>query len=161
MVLVRERAKMRIRKAKICDVEAIHFLINKYAGEGLMLAKSRMALYENLRDFIVAEQDEIVLGVGALHIIWEDLAEIRSLAVDRKCCKKGIGKKIINELIKEARELGICEVFTLTYKLEFFEKCGFIKVDKEGLPKKVWKDCINCPKFPNCDENAMINKIIM
>jgi len=150
---------MKIRKAKICDVELIHSLINQYAQEGLMLAKPRMALYENLRDFIVAEQDGAVLGVGALHIIWEDLAEIRSLAVDRKYCKKGIGKKIVNELINEARALGICEVFTLTYKLEFFKKCGFVRVDKEDLPKKVWKDCINCSKFPNCDENAMINKI--
>jgi len=152
---------MKIRKAKICDVEAIHSLINQYAGEGLMLAKSRMALYENLRDFIVAEENEEILGVGALHIIWEDLAEIRSLAVDRKHCKKGIGKKIVNNLINEAKDLGICEVFTLTYKAEFFEKCGFAKVDKEDLPKKVWKDCINCPKFPNCDENAMISKIII
>ncbi|MGE5328516.1 MAG: N-acetyltransferase [Deltaproteobacteria bacterium] len=152
---------MKIRKAKISDVEAIHSLINQYAGEGVMLPKPRMALYENLRDFIVAEEDGTVLGVGALHIIWEDLAEIRSLAVDRNSCKKGIGKKIVSELISEAKELGICEIFTLTYKLEFFEKCGFIKIDKEDLPKKVWKDCINCAKFPNCDENAMINKIIV
>ncbi|MGE5474434.1 MAG: N-acetyltransferase [Ignavibacteriales bacterium] len=150
---------MKIRKAKISDVEEIHSLINQYAEEGLMLPKPRMALYENIRDFIVAEEDGKVLGIGALHIIWEDLAEIRSLAVNKNSCKKGIGKKIVSELLNEAKELGICEVFTLTYKLEFFEKCGFIKVDKEDLPKKVWKDCINCAKFPNCDENAMINKI--
>lgn len=152
---------MNIRKAKISDVESVHSLINQYADEGLMLAKPRMALYENLRDFIVAEEDGNILGVGALHIIWEDLAEIRSLAVDREYVKKGIGKKIIDKLVSEAKELGIREVFTLTYKVEFFEKCGFVKIDKEDLPKKVWKDCINCSKFPNCDENAMINKIIL
>lgn len=152
---------MKIRKAKICDVEAIHSLINSYAEKGLMLPKPRMALYENLRDFLVAEEDGTILGVGALHIIWENLAEIRSLAVERNSCKKGIGKEIVVGLIAEARGLGICEVFTLTYKLEFFEKCGFVKIDKEVLPKKIWKDCVNCPKFPNCDENAMLNKIVL
>lgn len=147
---------MKLRKAKISDIEAIHNLINKYAKEGLMLAKARMALYENLRDFIIAEEDENVIAIGALHVIWEDLAEIRSLAVDTNYLKKGIGKEIVNGLITEAKELGVKKIFTLTYQVGFFEKCGFENIKKEDLPNKVWMDCVNCPKFPNCDENAMI-----
>lgn len=147
---------MMIRKAKIDDVEAIYFLINEYAEEGLMLAKPRMALYENLRDFIVAEEENQVVGVGALHIVWEDMAEVRSLAVAKNHAKNGIGKGIVQELLNEAKELGLKEVFTLTYQDKFFEKCGFMRIDKDDLPKKVWKDCINCPKFPHCDEIAMM-----
>lgn len=150
---------MIIRKANITDVEQIHTIINQYAKEGLMLAKSRMALYENLRDYFVAQEEYAVIGVGALHIIWEDLAEIRSLAVDKKYYKKGIGKELVNNLIDEAKKIGIAQVFTLTYQIDFFEKCGFKTVDKSSLSNKVWKDCINCPKFPNCDENAMVINI--
>ncbi len=153
------KSEVELRKAKISDVHTMHNLINEYAAEGLMLAKARMSLYENLRDFIIVEEEDAIVGIGALHIIWEELAEIKSLAVDKKYLKKGIGKKIVTELLKEAKILGLNKVFTLTYQVEFFYKCGFKSIDKENLPNKVWIDCVNCPKFPKCDENAMIMEL--
>ncbi|MDD4168649.1 MAG: N-acetyltransferase [Desulfotomaculaceae bacterium] len=147
---------MLYRKAKITDVETIHSLITYYADRGLMLARPRFKLYEGLREFIIAENKGLVIGVGALNIIWEDLAEIRALAVAAEYTGQGIGRKLIDMFIDEARELAIPRVFVLTYQQEFFEKCGFHVVDKETLPQKVWRECVNCPKFPNCEEIAMI-----
>jgi len=148
------------RKAKFVDIEEIYELVNHYADEGLMLARSRNALYESLRDMIVAvdEQDGIV-GVGGLHITWENMAEIRSLAVDPAHSRQGIGRKIVRGLIEEGQELGITEVFTLTYQDKFFAKCGFREISKNDLPHKIWKECIDCPKFPNCNEIAMIYRV--
>lgn len=147
---------MKYRKAKITDVEPIHSLITDYAEKGLMLARPRALLYESLREFTVAEVQGRVVGAGSLHIIWEDLAEIRALAVTPECAKMGIGRNLVHLFIKEARELAIPRVFALTYQQGFFEKCGFQVVAKESLPQKVWKECVNCPKFPNCEEIAMI-----
>ncbi len=147
------------RKAKMQDVEALHSLINELAGLGLMLPRSRSILYESLREFTIVEEEGKFLGGGALHIIWEDLAEIRALALKPDYHGKGIGKRLVGELINEAKELGISQVFALTYQVDFFNKCGFQEVVKEKMPQKVWKDCINCPKFPNCDEVAMIRTV--
>lgn len=147
------------RKAIMNDVEELHGLINHYAQQGLMLARPRSLFYEALREFTVVEEDGKFLGTGGLHIIWEDLAEIRALALASAAQGRGIGAKLVEVLMDEARELGISKVFALTYQKDFFEKCGFILVEKEDLSQKVWKDCINCPKFPNCDENAMIRKV--
>jgi amino-acid N-acetyltransferase len=147
------------RKAKMHDVEALHKLINELAEAGLMLPRSRSVLYESLREFTVIEDDGEFIGGGALHIIWEDLAEIRALAIKPEYHGKGIGKQLINQLINEAKDLGITQVFALTYQVEFFKKCGFEEITKEKMPQKVWKDCINCPKFPNCDEVAMIRGV--
>lgn len=147
---------MLYRKAKITDVEPIHALITYYANQGLMLARPRFKLYESLREFIIAEDKGLVTGAGALNIIWEDLAEIRALAVAPEYTGRGIGSKLLHMFIDEARELAIPRVFVLTYQQEFFEKCGFHVVDKEALPQKVWRECVNCPKFPNCEEIAMI-----
>lgn len=144
------------RKAKMPDVEALHHLINELADLGLMLPRSRNILYESLREFTIVESDGNFVGGGALHIIWEDLAEIRALALQPEYHGKGIGKRLVDELIKEAKELGISQVFALTYQVDFFKKCGFQEIVKEKMPPKVWKDCINCPKFPNCDEVAVI-----
>ena len=147
------------RKAIMNDVEELHSLINHYAHQGLMLARPRSLFYEALREFTVVEEDGKFLGTGGLHIIWEDLAEIRALALASAAQGRGIGAKLVEVLVDEARELGISKVFALTYQKDFFEKCGFILVEKEDLSQKVWKDCINCPKFPNCDENAMVRKV--
>lgn len=147
---------MFIRKAKITDVEDIHALITFYANKGLMLARPRSMLYEGIREFTVAEENGKLVGVGSLHIIWEDLAEIRALAVDQDMTGKGIGRILVNAFLKEARELNIPRVFTLTYQAGFFQKCGFILKAKEEMPQKVWKECINCPQFPNCEEEALV-----
>ncbi|OPY57439.1 MAG: Amino-acid acetyltransferase [Pelotomaculum sp. PtaU1.Bin035] len=146
---------MKYRKAKITDVESIHALITYYADRGVMLARPRAMLYESLREFTIAEDQGRVVGAGSLNIIWEDLAEIRALAVAPKYAGQGIGRCLVNMFINEARDLAIPQLFALTYQQEFFEKCGFAIVEKESLPQKVWKECVNCPKFPNCEEIAM------
>ena len=146
---------MKIRKATINDVEPIHDLVNHYAQEGLMLARSRSSLYETIRDFSIIEIDDGIVAAGALHILWKDLAEVRTLAVRQDMKGRGLGMTLVEYLLSEARELAFNKVFTLTYSPEFFQKAGFEEVSKDQMPHKVWKDCINCPKFPNCDEVCM------
>lgn len=148
-----------MRKAKISDVESIHTLITYYAEQDLMLARSRNMLYENLREFTIAEDQGRVVAAGSLHITWQDLAEIRAMAVTPDYMKKGIGRRLVSKFIEEARELEIPRIFALTYQDGFFAKCGFSVIDKDSLPQKVWKECVNCPKFPNCEEIAMIIEI--
>lgn len=150
---------MIYRKATFKDVEAVHKLVNDYADKGLMLSRSRNALYETLRDLVVAENDDVIVGVGSLHLTWDELAEIRALAVAPHTTKAGIGRNIVETLTAEAKQLGVKTLFTLTYQPGFFAKQGFEEVSKDLLPHKVWKECINCAKFPNCDETAMIKKI--
>jgi len=149
-----------IRKAKLSDVEEMYMLVNKYAEKGLMLSRPRSMLYEFLRDFIVVEEDKQIVGVGALHIMWNDLAEIRALAVEEDYTGQGIGRQIVENLLQEAAEINIPSVFTLTYQPGFFAKLGFAVVAKEGMPQKFWRDCINCSKFPNCDEICLEYKFI-
>ncbi|MDZ7724469.1 MAG: N-acetyltransferase [candidate division KSB1 bacterium] len=145
-----------IRRAKIHDVPQIVQLIKVWSDQGEMLPVAQSQVFSQLRSFVVVEQDEKVIGVGALVIIWGDLAEVRSLALKPEAIGQGIGREIVSYLLDEAKELEIPRVFTLTYKPEFFQKLGFSPIDKKYLPHKVWKDCINCPKFPDCDENALI-----
>lgn len=140
----------------MCDVEEVHRLITYYADKGLMLARSRSMLYEGIREITVAEEKGMLVGTGMLHVIWEDLAEIRSIAVHEEYQKSGIGRKLVDAFLSEARELKIPRVFALTYQPGFFERCNFRRVPKESLSQKVWKECINCPKFPNCDEEAVV-----
>lgn len=121
-----------------------------------MLARSRNALYETLRDMFVAEQDEKIVGVGGLHITWDKIAEVRTLAVDKNATRQHIGSEIVTRLIADGKELGVEKFFTLTYQPQFFNSLGFEIVSKDDLPQKVWKECIDCPKFPNCDEIAMV-----
>ena len=147
------------RKATFQDVEAIHGVVNEYAEKGLMLARSRNVLYETLRDFIIAEQDGQVVGVGALHLVWDSLAEVRALAVASAVVKSGVGRAIVETLLQEAGKLGVKTVFALTYQPGFFAKLGFEERPKETLSHKVWKECINCAKFPNCDEIAMVKEL--
>lgn len=143
------------RKAKMTDVENLHQLINDFAAKGYMLPRSRNTLYEALREFVVIEDEGNLVGIGALHIIWEDLAEIRALAVKENYQRRGVGAQLIDRLLKEAVELEIYQVFALTYQVEFFRKCGFAEMNKDKMPHKIWKECIDCPKFPKCDEVAM------
>ena len=150
---------MKYRRATFRDVESIHKLVNHYAELGLMLARSRNSIYEALRDFILAEDNGTVVGVGALHLVWDELAEIRAMAIAPEYAKRGIGMSIVAQLSEDARELGVKTLFTLTYQPGFFAKAGFHEVPKEGLSQKVWKDCINCSKFPNCDEIAMTRSL--
>lgn len=145
-----------IRRAKIKDVPEMVKLINSYAQKGAMLGRPMIELYESIRTFFVAEHDEKIIGLGALAVIWNDIAEMRTVAVHPDFHGQGIGKEIVNELIKDAEELEIPRVFCLTYQPGFFKKMGFVDVEKHELPHKVWKDCINCPKFPDCDEIALI-----
>lgn len=147
---------MNLRRAKLSDVEAMMSLINHFADQGLMLHRSRNTLYECLREFLVIEEDDKIIGTGALHIIWDDLSEIRALAVLEEYQGKGLGRNLVSALLDDARTIGCPKVFTLTYQPGFFERCGFIMIKKEDMPHKVWKECIHCVKFPNCDENAMI-----
>ena len=147
---------MKIRKAKISDLKQAQKLVNDYAKIEQMIPRSLNELYETVRDFIVCELNGNVCGVCALHIMWEDLAEIRSLAVENKHQKKGIGRNLVKQCLKEAKALGIKKVFALTYQPEFFKKLGFADIDKASLPQKIWGDCVRCPRFPECDEHAVI-----
>ncbi len=145
-----------LRKAKVGDAKYIYELINEYAKENLLLPRSLSSIYETIRDFWVWEEEGKVVGCGALHVVWEDLAEIKSLAIHREFRGKGIGGKIIEVCIKEAKSLGIKRIFALTYIKEYFERYGFEEIPKEILPHKVWGECISCVKFPNCDETAVL-----
>ena len=148
-----------LRKARIGDVRTIHRMINTSAGKGEMLSRSLMDIYKSVRDFIVYEDDDnqTVIGVCALNIVWENLAEIRSLYVDDTCRQKGIGRKLVEFCLSDAITLGLFRIFSLTYKKEFFAKLGFKEVDRTTLPEKVWSDCFRCPKYPDyCDETAMM-----
>ncbi len=150
---------MVIRKAKLSDSEAIHKLVNYYAKRGLMLARSRSSIYENIRNYSVMDTDGEVIGIGALSILWSDLAEVRTLAVKESFSGQGVGRDLVEHFLEEAKELGIKKVFTLTYQTGFFEKCGFKVISKDQMPHKIWKDCLNCPKFPNCDEVLMVKDL--
>lgn len=151
---------MTIRHATMSDVDQMLEVINQYAQQGLMLPRTKLSVCENLQSFVVAHDGQDVLGVAGLHILWEDLAEIRSLAIAENAKGMGVGKRLVLHLVEQCRYLGINRVLALTYQKEFFEKCGFHIVAKETLPQKVWKDCINCSKLPMCDEIAMIRESV-
>jgi amino-acid N-acetyltransferase len=146
----------RIEKATIKDAAQIHKLVNDFAGQGQMLARSLSEIYENIRDYYVMREAGRVIACAALHVIWEDLAEIKSVAVSRDFQKKGWGEKLVRVCLEEAVQLGIPRVFCLTYTPDFFLGCGFDMVDKQDLPQKIWGECFKCPKFPDCDETALI-----
>ena len=151
---------MNIRSAKISDVKAIHALINSYAERDRMLFRSVADIYENLQCFNVAELDGSVVGCCALEIVWSDLAEIKSLAVDETNREKGIGRMLVAAAAEQAAALGVPRVFALTLEPDFFLKSGFEIVEKETLPMKVWSDCARCPKQQNCDEIAVIKSVL-
>jgi amino-acid N-acetyltransferase len=146
---------VNIRKAVLADIEGIYDLVNYYAERGLILPRSRHSIFETLRDYTVAEQDGCIVGTGALTLAWDGLAEVRALTVSPQHLRSGLGLKVVSAITEEARQLGICKLFVLTYHPDFFVSAGFGEISKEELPHKVWRDCINCSKFPNCDETAM------
>lgn len=148
-----------IRKATVADVKAIQSLVNQYAEAGQMLPRTLNELYEHLRDFQVYEEDGSLVGVCALHVSWEGLAEIRSLAVRQDRIKRGIGVELVKQCLSEAVLLRVERVFVLTYHPGYFRKLGFAEVDKKELPHKIWTDCLKCVKFPDCDEVALTLQI--
>ncbi len=150
---------MKPEKAKINDVPQIHKLINHFADRDEMLPRSLSEIYENIRDYFVVRKGEQVIACAALHVSWADLAEVKSLAVAEGSQWQRIGAQLVEACLNEAKRLGISKVFCLTYKPPFFEKCGFSQVEKSELPHKVWGECYNCPKFPDCDEVALIRHL--
>ncbi len=162
MVSSPESTDTRIRKAVVGDMRHIHRLLNHYGEKGLLLSRPLSELYDHVRDFTVAVNDLAVptlVGVCALGICWEDLAEIRSLAVVEDSQGKGLGSKLVESCLQEAVSFGLKKVFALTYVEPFFLKMGFRQVEKSALPHKVWADCLKCAKFPDCDETAMMMEL--
>jgi amino-acid N-acetyltransferase len=150
---------MTIRKATIKDAKKIQKLINFYAKKDEMLPRSLNELYENVRDFYIFEHKNRIIGCCALHICWEDLGEIKSLAVAKANQDRGIGKRLLSACLQDAKKLELKKIFALTYKPAYFKKFGFKEIDKANLPHKIWTDCIKCVKFPDCDEFALIREL--
>ncbi len=147
---------MIIRNAKVSDAQQINLIISDYAGLDRMLFRSMANIYENIQTFIVAEAGGKIVGCVALSVMWSDLAEVKSLAVDRDMAGKGVGRMLVNKAVEQASTLGISKIFALTLEPQFFEKVGFQRVEKKMLPMKVWSDCANCPKQDHCDEIAFM-----
>lgn len=147
---------MIIRKATCKDATRIRNLINRFANQGKMLPLSYNQIYEKLRDYWILEEKGRIIGSAALKVIWRDLGEVRSLAVIASRQNRGYGRMLITRMLTEARTLGLTKIFVLTYVPEFFLSLGFEQIPKSRLPHKIWFDCINCPKFPRCDEVSMI-----
>jgi len=147
-----------IRRARIADVKAIYRIITEQAEAGRILPRAMSELYSQVRSFIVSVDgsSEDIIGCGALEICWEDLAEIRSLAVKTSHQGGGIGSLMIRALLEDAQEMGVQRVFVLTYRPSLFERHGFKQMDKGSLPHKIWADCLRCAKFPECDEIALV-----
>ncbi len=143
---------MIIRKAKIKDANEIFSILQYFALKEVLLPRSLNSIYEHIRDFFVCEENGKIIGAGSLHIYWEDLAEIKSLAVKEEYQHLGVGTKIVEACLEEAKELGIKKIFALTYVPEFFKKLGFEITDKSHFPQKVWTECIHCVKFNDCHE---------
>lgn len=154
---------IQIRRAKIVDVSIIKQLIDDNAEEGKMIRRSLAYLYENIRDFFVLEDpDNQIVGCVALHVVWENLAEIKSLVISRTYRGKGLGSELVRATLQEAATLRLPRVFALTAVPEFFHKMGFKTIKKRGLPHKIWADCINCTYFPDdCRETAVARRIYL
>ena len=148
---------MNIRPARVGDVPAIHDLIRAFADRKRMIRRSLGELYESIREFFVATDDDgKIIGCVALHVFWEDLAELKCLAVSQEAQGKGVGRVLLEACWEAARALELKTVFTLTYESGFFERCGYRQIDKAELPHKIWNECVRCPLFPNCTEVALI-----
>jgi len=143
---------MKIRPAKVKDVKPMHSIIEFYANRQEMLHRPINDIYENIQEFSVCEDKGKVVGCGALHVSWEDLAEIKALAIASGYQKKGIGSKLVSELENRAKDLGIKKVFALTFKPPFFSKLGYKKIKRDELPHKIWGECVKCHLFPDCGE---------
>ena len=150
----------RLRPVTVADAMSIFKLVNHYASQAQMLPKSQNQIYQNIRDFrVVVDEAGEIIGCGAMHVLWGDLGEVRSLAIQEGYKGKGLGRMLVTRLVEDARGLGLPTVFALTYVPDFFESLGFKRIDKNQLPHKIWGDCIDCPKFPNCDEVAVLRDL--
>ena len=153
------KADMKVDRAKVSDANSVHRLISHFADRGEVLPRALSEIYEGIRDYFVVRKEGRVIACAALQVTWVDLAEIRSLAVDEQAQSQEIGSKLVQACLEEAKELGIPRVFCLVRKPAFFEKHGFQLIDKKELPQKVWADCYRCPKFPDCDEVALMRQL--
>ncbi|HEX5480343.1 MAG TPA: N-acetyltransferase [Dehalococcoidia bacterium] len=153
-------ADYRLLRASVADGEAIHDLVNTFARRGEMLPRTMSEVYQNLRDFYVVHDEQgRAVACGGLHILWADLGEIKSLAVREDLQGLRLGARIVDACIEEARGIGLKTAFALTYRPGFFEKLGFVQADVMTLPRKVWGECYRCPKFPTCNEIAMVREL--
>ena len=150
---------MNVRKAKVADARVIGALINRYAEHDKMLFRSLADIYENLQTFTVVEAEGRLVGCCALEVVWADLAEIKSLAVDQQFMSMGVGRMLVAAATEQAQGLGLPRLFALTLTPGFFVKLGFEIIDKDKLPMKVWSDCARCPKQQNCDETAVVKTL--
>jgi amino-acid N-acetyltransferase len=150
---------MEIRKARIGDVPGIVALVERFSSRGEVLPRTLADVYQSVREWVVAEQNGQVVGCGSLVILWEDLAEIRSLVVAPEMQGMGIGRGLVTALMAQAAELELPQVTTLTRQTKFFRGIGFRIVPRETLPRKIWKDCVHCMKFVGCDEVAMVRPV--
>jgi amino-acid N-acetyltransferase len=145
-----------LHRAMVADIKGIHAILLSGAEEGQLLPRSLSDLYTHTRDFyVLKDAADRIIGCCALSIVWENLAEIRSLYVEKALRRQGFGRFLAEACCEDARKLGLRRIFTLTYRTDFFAGLGFQEVKKETLPQKIWADCIHCPKFPDCDEIAM------
>ena len=147
---------INVHKAQLVDVPRMMPLLNEFARQAEILPRLEADVYQSIRDWVIAEADGKIVGMGSLLIMWSDLAEIRSLVIDPVYQGQGIGREIVVQLLAEARSLELPRVFALTRKPGFFLKMGFQLTRIENLPRKVQKDCVFCPKFHACDEVAVI-----
>jgi amino-acid N-acetyltransferase len=153
------KSDIKVDRARVGDANSMHRLISYFADKGEMLPRALSEIYDGIRDYFVVRKGDRVIACAALHVTWADLAEIRSLAVDKKEQNQSIGSLLTQACLEEAKELGIPKVFCLVRKPAFFEKHGFQLIDKKELPQKVWAECYRCPKFPDCDEVALIRHL--
>ena len=153
------KADIKIDRARVTDAASVHQMISHFADKREMLPRALSEIYEDIRDYFVVRQRDQVIACAALHVTWVDLAEIRSLAVYEKEQNQKIGSLLVQACLEEAKELGIPRIFCLVRKPAFFEKHGFQLIDKMELPQKVWAECYRCPKFPDCDEVALVRRL--
>jgi amino-acid N-acetyltransferase len=153
------KTDIKVDRARVSDANSMHQLISHFADKGEVLPRALSEIYEDIRDYFVVRKRGRVIACAALHVTWVDLAEIKSLAVDEKAQNQRVGSSLIQTCLEEAKELGIPRVFCLVRKPAFFKKHGFQLIDKKELPQKVWAECYRCPKFPDCDEVALIRHL--
>lgn len=136
---------MLIRPARTQDVRVIRELIDQYAPDRRLLSKATVTLYEDVTDFLVADEDGAVIGCGAVHVMWEDLAEVRTLAVLPHLFRRGIGSAILGALVDRARDLGVARVFCLTFETDFFTAFGFEELKERGVESRVYEELLRSP----------------
>ena len=153
---VKKKPQFKIQRAALTDVPTIHALITPYADRNDMLHRPMSELYENIRDYLVIKQGDELLACASVHVLWSDLAEVKAVAVKEEYQSHGLGKMLMNRCFEDAREMGLATVFVLTHKMDYYAQFGFQQIDVMSLPRKVWGECLRCPKFPNCNEYAMV-----